>query len=103
MTIREWLLENFDQETIFHICRYDKRSNIKNCLTKDNKFYYEHTDEIWEVLNEASACHHYSTLTWLGSLEGTEYVDDEATFRYFISQIAIEVVACSIIREKGGF
>lgn len=101
-TIKEWILETQEPEDIVSISDNGCVNGACNDLIYYNdtvKFYYDHKDEIWELLEqESEEFGHNTVFDFMGTWsEYAKNVTSDTTFKNLLAWWSVEHVCNQII------
>lgn len=103
MKIKQWLLDNYELQTIKEITEHGCISGICNDLiyySDTVKFHDEHEVEIWQFLYEDSEDNDMNIPELIASLNGAKDVGSIEQFKNLLAWYAVERVAEMIVYEK---
>lgn len=98
-TIREYLLETLDHETLVDITKYGCGGGIGGFIyyTETTAFHDEFEDQIWELLYEDSEDQGITIIELIAALNGQKDVGSMAQFKNLLCWYAVERVAYEMI------
>ena len=100
-TIKEWILETQEPEDIISISKNGCVNGACNDLIYYNdtvKFYYDHKDEIWELLEqESKEFGHNTVFSFMSTWSEYANVTSDTTFKNLLAWWSVEHVCNQII------
>jgi hypothetical protein len=104
LTIKEWLLENFEMDEIKDIRTHGCIGGVAGLTyyTETVEFHDEHEEEIWDLLFEHAENQGKTTLELIAELKNQEQVVSMTKLKNLLCWLSVEVKASEIIDELEG-
>jgi hypothetical protein len=101
-TIKEWVLENYEYDTIVNITNHGMVSGFGQLVyyTDTVKFYDEFEVQIWDMLYEDAENAGMTLMELIASFNGQKNVGSGDQFKNLLCWYAVEEVARQIVEEK---
>jgi hypothetical protein len=102
-TIKEYILENYDEEEMKDICKHGCVSGCASGLIyyhETVKFHDEYEKEIWDMLFDDAQDQDMTILELIASFNGKKDVYDIEQFKNLLCWYAIEKVCFGIVNER---
>ena len=103
MKIKEWVIENYERESIEDIVKHGCISGCASGLvTYDEtiKFHDEHEEEIWGMLYEDAEGQGLTIMGLIGQFNGQKDVGSMSQFKNLLAWYAVERVCFDIVNEE---
>lgn len=102
-TIKDYLLENYEMQTIKEITQHGCISGICSDLIYYNdtcKFHDKHEQEIWDLLDQNAQASDCSIIQLIEQFKGQKDVGSMTQFKNLLTWYAVEEIAYQIIEES---
>lgn len=101
-TIKEWVLENYEYETIVDITKHGMVSGFGQLVYYSDtvKFHDEFEGEIWDMLYEDAGSMDMTIMELMASFNGQKNVGSTDQFKNMLCWYSVERVCNEILNEK---
>jgi len=102
MNIKEYMLENYEIETIKDITKHGLSGGVNGFIYYHEtiKFHDEHESEIWDRLYDLAECQGVTTMQLIASFNGQKDVGSMHQLKNLLVWYAVEEVCHEIIDEQ---
>lgn len=102
-TIREWVLENIDIDTVRQVVEHGLASGCVSDLiyySDTVEFHDKHEDEIWEILYEDARDQGMTVLELIASFNGQKNVGSMMELKNLLTWYAVERTCFNILETE---
>jgi len=104
MDIKEWILETQETEDIKNISEQGCVNGACNDLIyydDTTKFYDDHKNEIWEMLEEETKQFGYKDVfEYIGALTGAKDINSDTSFKNLLAWWSVENICYQILNSE---